>query len=66
MRGGVILGFRTYLKMLRIPHTIFSLPFAYVGALATGLRDPIDALMIGVALFSARSVAILSNDLFDR
>lgn len=60
------MGFRTYLGMLRISHTAFSLPFAYVGALAAGLRDPLDAVMIGVALFSARSVAILSNDLFDR
>lgn len=60
------MGFETYLRMLRIHHTLFSLPFAYVGALAAGLNDPIDALMIGVALFSARSVAILSNDFFDR
>ncbi|MEM3480798.1 MAG: 4-hydroxybenzoate octaprenyltransferase [Candidatus Korarchaeum sp.] len=60
------MGFRAYIRMLRITHTLFSLPFAYVGALAAGLRDPVDALMIGVALFSARSVAILSNDLFDR
>lgn len=60
------MGYRAYLKMLRISHTMFSLPFAYVGALSAGLRDPLDAVMIGVALFSARSVAILSNDLFDR
>jgi 4-hydroxybenzoate polyprenyltransferase len=66
MRGGGSLGYRTYLEMLRLPHTLFSLPFAYVGALAAGLRDPLDALMVGVALFSARSVAILSNDLVDR
>ena len=57
---------RPYLEMLRIHHTIFSLPFAYVGAL---LRGPVDlrlALLIGVALFLARSVALLANDLFDR
>jgi len=60
------LGFRTYVRMLRIHHTLFSLPFAYVGALMFGLSDWLDALMIGVALFSARSVALLSNDLFDR
>ncbi|MGB9630843.1 MAG: 4-hydroxybenzoate octaprenyltransferase [Candidatus Methanodesulfokora sp.] len=60
------MGYRAYIRMLRIPHTIFSLPFAYVGALAAGLKDITDAIMIGVALFSARSVAILSNDLMDR
>lgn len=60
------MGFRAYLRMLRIPHTLFSLPFAYVGALSSGLRDPVDAVMIAVALFSARSVAIMSNDFFDR
>ncbi len=60
------MGFRTYLRMLRIHHTLFSLPFAYVGALMFGLNDWLDALMIGIALFSARSVALLSNDLFDR
>ncbi len=60
------MAYRTYLGMLRLPHTLFSLPFAYVGALAAGLNDPLDAVMVGVALFSARSVAILSNDLVDR
>ncbi len=60
------MGFRPYLRMLRIHHTLFSLPFAYVGALMFGLSDWLDAIMIGVALFSARSVALLSNDLFDR
>jgi len=60
------LGFKTYVRMLRVHHTLFSLPFAYVGALMFGLSEWLDALMIGVALFSARSVALLSNDLFDR
>lgn len=59
------MGFRAYLRMLRLPHTLFSLPFAYVGALSSGLREPVDALMIAAALFFARSVAILSNDLLD-
>ncbi len=66
MRGGPSLGFETYVRMLRIHHTLFSLPFAYVGALMFGLNDWFDALMIGIALFSARSVALLANDLFDR
>ena len=60
------MGFKAYLRMLRLHHTLFSLPFAYVGALASGLRNPLDAAMIALALFFARSVAILSNDLFDR
>jgi len=60
------LGFRAYVRILRVHHTIFSLPFAYVGALMFGLSDWLDALMIGVALFSARSVALLANDFFDR
>jgi len=60
------LGFRAYVRMLRIHHTLFSLPFAYVGALMFGLSDWLDALVIGVALFSARSVALLANDFFDR
>lgn len=60
------MGFRAYVRMLRIHHTLFSLPFAYVGALMFGLSDWLDALVIGVALFSARSVALLANDFFDR
>lgn len=60
------MGFRAYVKIIRVHHTLFSLPFAYVGALMFGLNNWFDALMIGVALFSARSVALLSNDLFDR
>ncbi len=60
------MGLGTYIRMLRVHHTLFSLPFAYVGALMFGLSDWFDALMIGIALFSARSVALLSNDLFDR
>ncbi len=57
---------RPYLEMLRVHHTVFSLPFAYVGALLRGDVDFKLAVLIGVALFLARSVALLANDLFDR
>jgi 4-hydroxybenzoate polyprenyltransferase len=59
---------RTYLEMIRFPHTIFALPFALMGAvLAAGGIPPRDKLLwILVAMVGARSGAMGVNRLADR
>ncbi|MHB8470619.1 MAG: UbiA-like polyprenyltransferase [Gaiellaceae bacterium] len=55
-------------RLVKIEHTIFALPFAYVGAfLAVGAVPPAhDLLWITLAMVGARSLALALNRLIDR
>jgi 4-hydroxybenzoate polyprenyltransferase len=59
---------RLFLKEIRIEHTLFALPFAYVGAVlgARGLPSWQAALWITLAVFGARTAAMAANRYFDR
>ena len=57
-----------WLKELRIEHTLFALPFAYVGAIAAarGLPPWSAVLWITLAVLGARTAAMAANRYFDR
>ncbi len=59
---------RTYLEMIRFSHTVFALPFAFMGAvLAAGGVPPGEKILwILVAMVGARSGAMGMNRLADR
>jgi 4-hydroxybenzoate polyprenyltransferase len=64
---------RTTLEMIKIEHTLFALPFAFLGALLaargftpTGLPTLWQALWITVAMVGARSAAMAFNRIADR
>ena len=61
-------GGRLFLKELRIEHTLFALPFAYVGAIvaARGFPHWLALLWITLAVFGARTAAMGANRYFDR
>ncbi len=62
------MNLKTLLQLIRFEHTIFSLTFAYAGAmLAYGGIIPLEKFFwITLALFGARSAAIVLADLVDR
>ncbi|MDI6655312.1 MAG: UbiA-like polyprenyltransferase [Candidatus Hydrothermarchaeota archaeon] len=62
------MNLKTLLRFIRFEHTIFSLTFAYAGAmLAYGGIIPLEKFFwITLALFGARSAAIVLADLVDR
>jgi 4-hydroxybenzoate polyprenyltransferase len=57
-----------YARLVKIEHTIFALPFAYVGALlaVNGVPTAHDLLWITMAMIGARSLAMALNRLIDR
>ncbi|HET9029126.1 MAG TPA: UbiA-like polyprenyltransferase [Candidatus Aquilonibacter sp.] len=57
-----------FLKEIRIEHTLFALPFAYVGAVfaARGVPSAWAILWITLAVFGARTAAMAANRYFDR
>lgn len=59
---------RTFLKEIRIEHTLFAMPFAYVGAVlaARGVPSAWSLLWITLAVFGARTAAMAANRYFDR
>jgi 4-hydroxybenzoate polyprenyltransferase len=59
---------RTTLEMIKIEHTLFALPFAFLGAVlaAGGLPTPWQIVWITVAMVGARSTAMAFNRLADR
>ncbi len=64
----VVASTRLFLKEIRIEHTLFALPFAYVGAIfaARGV-PPLHALVwITLAVLGARTAAMAANRYFDR
>ncbi|MDT7540632.1 MAG: 4-hydroxybenzoate polyprenyltransferase [Acidobacteriota bacterium] len=61
-------GVRTTLEMIKIEHTLFALPFAFLGAAlaARGLPTAWQIIWITVAMFGARSAAMTFNRIADR
>jgi 4-hydroxybenzoate polyprenyltransferase len=59
---------RTTLEMIKIEHTLFALPFAFLGALlaARGLPTAWQAVWITLAMVGARSAAMAFNRIADR
>ncbi len=59
---------RTFLREIRIEHTLFALPFAYVGAVlgARGFPSWHQLLWITLAVLGARTAAMAANRYFDR
>jgi 4-hydroxybenzoate polyprenyltransferase len=57
-----------FARLVKIEHTVFALPFAYVGALLAGGEVPSgnDLLWITIAMVGARSLAMGLNRLIDR
>jgi 4-hydroxybenzoate polyprenyltransferase len=56
-----------FASLVKIEHTVFALPFAYVGALLAvdGVPSASDLLWVTVAMFGARSLAMALNRLVD-
>lgn len=71
MRGGLSTAFsriRAYLDLVKFEHTIFALPFAYMGMVlaANGLPSVSTFVWITLAMVGARTTAMASNRLIDR
>jgi len=64
----VLRNTRLTLEMIKIEHTLFALPFAFLGAVlaANGLPTLSQLLWIVVAMVGARSTAMAFNRLADR
>jgi len=58
---------RLYYRLVKFEHTIFALPFAYVGAVLAvgGIPTAHDLLWITLAMIGARSLAMALNRLID-
>ncbi|MCU1289225.1 MAG: putative 4-hydroxybenzoate polyprenyltransferase [Acidobacteria bacterium] len=59
---------KTTLEMIKFEHTLFALPFAFLGAVlaADGLPGARQIVWITVAMFGARSAAMTFNRIIDR
>jgi 4-hydroxybenzoate polyprenyltransferase len=59
---------KTTLEMIKFEHTLFALPFAFLGAVlaANGLPTVWQIVWITVAMFGARSAAMTFNRIIDR
>jgi len=66
-REGIWTRVRIFLEMIKFPHTVFALPFAFTGALlaAGGLPSVRQAFWILVAMVGARTAAMSLNRLID-
>lgn len=64
----VLKNTRLTLEMIKIEHTLFALPFAFLGAVlaANGLPSPWQIFWIVVAMVGARSAAMAFNRIADR
>lgn len=61
--------FIRYVNFVKLPHTLFALPFALLGVLAASLRVPIGVrtvVLVAVAFTAARWVAMGFNRIVDR
>ncbi len=58
---------KTLLEMIKIEHTVFALPFAFLGAVfaAQGIPRPVQIGLILLAMVGARSAAMAFNRLVD-
>jgi 4-hydroxybenzoate polyprenyltransferase len=68
IRNRMFHSLKTTLEMIKIEHTLFALPFAFLGAVlaARGLPSGAQILWIIVAMIGARSAAMAFNRLVDR
>lgn len=59
---------KIFLEMIKFEHTVFALPFAYIGALLTEKKIPAshDLLWIAMAMVGARTAAMSLNRIIDR
>jgi 4-hydroxybenzoate polyprenyltransferase len=62
---------KAFLRLVKIEHSVFALPFAYVAALAAGFRVSesvhwLDLLLVTVAMVAARTFAMAANRIIDR
>ena len=59
---------RIFLEMIKIEHTVFALPFAYIGALLVEKSIPSawDLFWITLAMIGARTAAMCLNRIIDR
>jgi 4-hydroxybenzoate polyprenyltransferase len=58
-----------YINLVKLPHTIFALPFALLGVIVASYRQPVTwrvALLVVVAFTAARFVAMGFNRIADR
>lgn len=64
----MLANLRIFLKEIRVEHTFFALPFAYVGAVmaARGLPTFSELFWITMAVLGARTAAMAANRYFDR
>ena len=64
----IIKNIRTTLEMIKIEHTLFALPFAFLGAVlaARGIPSLWQIVWITVAMVGARSTAMAFNRVADR
>jgi 4-hydroxybenzoate polyprenyltransferase len=64
----ILRNIRTTLEMIKIEHTLFALPFAFLGAVlaARGIPSAWQIVWITVAMVGARSTAMAFNRIADR
>src|SRR5207237_9872782 len=64
----MIRSLKITLEMIKIEHTLFALPFAFLGAVlaADGLPSLWQVVWITIAMFGARSAAMTFNRIADR
>jgi 4-hydroxybenzoate polyprenyltransferase len=64
----MVSGTRVFLKEIRVEHTLFALPFAYIGAVfaARGVPSWHALVWITLAVLGARTAAMSANRYFDR
>ncbi|PYP15969.1 MAG: 4-hydroxybenzoate polyprenyltransferase [Gemmatimonadetes bacterium] len=58
-----------YINFVRLPHTVFALPFALLGVIVASYREPVTwrvAILVVVAFTAARFVAMGFNRIADR
>ena len=67
MSTGALVYPRRFASLVKLEHTVFALPFAYVGALLAvdGVPSGHDLLWVTVAMVGARSLAMALNRLID-
>ena len=68
MPARIVSNIRTTLEMIKIEHTLFALPFAFLGAVlaARGIPTAWQIVWIIVAMVGARSTAMAFNRIADR
>ncbi len=66
--GSILEKLRTTLSMIKFEHTLFALPFAFLGAIlaANGMPTWWQILWITIAMVGARSAAMTFNRIVDR